>query len=74
MKKDNGFIGLLLLIIIALALLRYFLNWSIFDAAHSDQGVSTINYIKEVIGVMWSYLKIPTLYIWETVLTYLPPR
>ena len=74
MKKDKGFISGLILIIIALALLRYFFNWSIFDAANSEQGKNTINYIKEVLGVVWSYIKTPVLFIWDKILTYLPAR
>ncbi len=68
MRKDKGFIGWLILIIIALALLKYFLNWSIFDAAASEQGRNTINYIKDVLNFVWSYARIPVLFIWQKVL------
>jgi len=46
---NRGFIGLLILIIIALAALKYFLDWSIFDAADSEQGRNTIEYIKNIL-------------------------
>ena len=74
MRKDKGFIGWLVLIIIALALLKYFLNWSIFDAAASEQGRNTINYIKDVLNFVWSYARIPVLFIWQKVLELLPSR
>ncbi|MDO8729189.1 MAG: hypothetical protein Q7K26_04900 [bacterium] len=74
MNKDKGFIGLLLLIIIALALLKYFFNWSIFVAASSEQGRNTINYIKDVMGVIWSYIKTPVLFIWQMISALLPSR
>ena len=67
MKKDKGFISWLILIIIALALLKYFFNWSIFDAIASEQGRSTINYIREVLNTSWSYIKVPVMFIWQKV-------
>ncbi len=55
--RQKGFISWLILIIIALALLKYFFDWSIFDAVASEQGRNTINYIREVLNVVWSYVK-----------------
>lgn len=74
MKKDKGFIGGLILIIIALALLKYFFNWSIFDAANSEQGRNTINYTKDVLSVIWSYIKVPVLFVWQMIVALLPAR
>ena len=74
MKRDRGFIGGLILIIIALALLNYFFNWSIFDAANSEQGRNTINYIKDVLSVVWSYIKVPVLFVWQMIVALLPAR
>ncbi|HEY9582852.1 MAG TPA: hypothetical protein VJK09_00870 [Candidatus Paceibacterota bacterium] len=74
MKKDNGFISWLILIIVALALLKYFFNWSIFDAAASEQGRSTINYIRDVLNTTWSYIRTPVIFIWQRVLELLPIR
>jgi hypothetical protein len=67
MKKDDGFISWLILLIIALALLKYFFNWSIFDAANSEQGRGTILYIREVINLIWSYLAVPFTFLWREV-------
>jgi len=74
MKRDKGFVSWLILIVIALALLKYFLNWSIFDAANSEQGRNTINYIKDVLNAIWFYLRTPALFIWQMVVSLLPSR
>jgi len=72
--RQKGFIGQLILVVIALALLKYFFNWSIFDAANSEQGKMTINYIKDVLNIAWSYIRTPILFIWQKVIEYLPAR
>ncbi|MDO8569669.1 MAG: hypothetical protein Q7R89_02770 [bacterium] len=74
MKRDKGFVGWLILVVIALALLKYFFNWSIFDAASSEQGRNTINYIKDVLSVIWSYIKTPALFIWQMIVALIPSR
>lgn len=68
MKKDNGFIGILLLIIVGLTLAKYFFNWSIFDAAASEQGRGTIIYIRDVLNTAWSYIRDPIVLVWEKIL------
>ncbi len=72
--KQKGFISWLILIIIALALLKYFFNWSIFDAADSDQGRSTISYIRDILNLTWSYLETPIAWIWQRILELVPTR
>ena len=74
MKRDKGFISWLILIIIALALLKYFFDWSIFDAAASEKGRETINYIREVLNTVWSYIRVPVLFVWQKVLELLQSR
>ncbi len=54
---NRGFIGWLILIIIALALAKYFFDWSIFDAINSENGRETIEYMKNVIDVSWNWIK-----------------
>ena len=61
LNKEKGFIGTLLLIILGLAALKYFFNWSIFDALNSEQGRATAAYLKE----LFVYLKNFSLYIWS---------
>ena len=65
--RQKGFIGILILIIAALAALKYFLNWSIFDAAASEEGRSTIGYIRDVFNFVWSYLSFPVTFAWNEV-------
>ena len=57
----------LVLIIAALALLKYFFNWSIFDAAASEQGRTTISYIRDVLNTIWSYIGRPVTFAWQEV-------
>jgi len=55
-KQQGGFIGLIVLIIIALIVLKYLYNFSIFEAANSPQGQSTISYTQQVLGSIWSVI------------------
>jgi hypothetical protein len=64
MKKDRGFIGILLLIIIALVLLKYFFSFSIFDFAQSEEGREVLEYVKKVFVYLkellvraWNYIQ-----------------
>jgi hypothetical protein len=67
MKKQQGIIGLLILIIIALILLKYFLNWSVFDAANSSQGKDTIGYTQVLLNTIWNYIGAPLTFIWDKI-------
>lgn len=69
MKKDKGFIGIIILIIIALALLKYFLNWSIFEAAATPQGKETVGYTQNIVSTIWSYLSVPFHFVWDRILS-----
>lgn len=71
---NKGFIGWLVLIIIALALLNYFFNWSIFEALSSERGMDTLNYIKEIFATAWSYLKAPVTWLWDRILELIQTR
>lgn len=64
---NRGFIGTLVLIIVALAALKYFFNWSIFDAAASEEGRNTITYIRDVLNTVWSYIAAPVTFAWNEV-------
>ncbi len=67
---NRGFIGFFILIIIALAALKYFLDWSIFDAADSEQGRNTIEYIKNILNICWSYIRIPIFFLWDKIIEF----
>jgi len=69
--REKGFIsivGIVIIFFVALAALKYFLNWDIFDAAGSDQGQSTILYIRNIVNTIWSYIGAPVVFIWERVI------
>ena len=58
---------MILLIIVALAALKYFLNWDVFDAASSEQGRSTIDYIRDIINTVWSVIGYPVSLVWDNI-------
>ena len=66
-NRQGGFIGIIVLIIIGLALLKYFFNWSVFDAATSPQGHDTISYVRQVLNTIWLYLGTPVTFVWNQV-------
>ena len=59
---------MIVLIVIALIALKYFLNWSIFDAASSAQGQSTIGYIRDIFNTIWGYISAPVVFIWDKII------
>ena len=64
----RGFISWLILIIIALALLKYFFNWSIFEAIESEKGRNTVLYIRDALNTSWAYIKVPVIYVWQKIM------
>lgn len=66
-SKDGGLIGMIVLIVVALALLKYFLDWSVFEAASTPQGHETVSYTGQVIETIWSYLRVPIHFVWDKV-------
>ena len=67
MRTDRGFIGFILLIIIALILAKYFYNFSVFQAASSPQGQQTISYTQQILNAIWSVIT----FIWKSLQTLL---
>jgi hypothetical protein len=51
MKKDRGFVGLLLLVLVALVALKYFFDFSIFEWSRTDEGKGALIYLKDIL--MW---------------------
>lgn len=66
--KEKGFIMIIVIAIISLILLKYFLNWDIFDAAETEQGKSTILYIRDLFNLIWGYIANPVVFIWERII------
>lgn len=67
MSSKRGFVGTIILIIIALALLKYFLNWDVLDASQTSQGQTTIAYVKNVVNLVWGYISTPVLFVWQRI-------
>lgn len=59
--QNRGFIEIILLVIIALAALKYFFDFSIFEFFGSPEGQGTLYYIKEILA----WLKDAVLAIWN---------
>lgn len=62
-RGEKGFVGIIILIIIALVLLKYFFNWSIFEAAGTPEGKSTLSYLTDLLHWLrdlavsaWNYI------------------
>lgn len=67
-NREGGFITLIIFLIIALALLKYFFDWSIFDATDTPQGQETVSYTRQLIDTVWFYLKTPALWVFHNIL------
>ena len=66
-QEDRGFIEIVVLIIIALAALKYLLDWDIFDAAASEEGQGTISYLRKIFDTVWTYIGSPVTWTWNNV-------
>jgi hypothetical protein len=67
MKREQGFVGIIIIVIVALALLKYFVNFDIFAAADSQHGQETIGYTGQIFRTVWSYISTPVSYAWNQV-------
>lgn len=63
MKKQEGFIGLLFLILVALVALKYFFDFSIFEWSRTDEGHEALIYLKDILVwlkesllALWAYI------------------
>ncbi len=62
-SKNGGFIGMLILILLALVALKYFFGWSIFAWMSSDKGRDAVAYLwtllaglKDLVVTLWNYI------------------
>lgn len=68
MKKDQGFIKWILLIIVALIVLGYY-GFDVKKAIDAPTTQSNLNWFKETCIWIWNYiLRIPATFLWENVL------
>jgi hypothetical protein len=51
-EKDKGFVELVVIVIVALALLKYFFDFSVFEALSSEQGRATVGYVKDILNYL----------------------
>jgi hypothetical protein len=68
MKKNEGFISLIIIIVIALAAAKYFFGWSVLSAISSSEGQGTVGYLKDVWNVVWRYIGAPLNWAWDNVI------
>lgn len=62
-NKEQGFIQLVIVIIIALVAAKYFFDWSIFEAAGTAEGQGAMAYLKDILVwikdqllALWGYI------------------
>jgi hypothetical protein len=67
-RKNDGFISLIITIIIALALAKYFFDWSIFEALETEEGQGTVGYIRAIWDIVWKYIGSPLTWAWDQVI------
>ena len=66
--RQGGFLGLIVLIVIALVLAKYFYNLDVFQAADSEQGRATAGYMHQIFSTFWSYVGTPIVFMWQRIL------
>lgn len=58
---------MIILIIIALGLLKYFFDWSLVDFLKSEQGKNVASFLKGILDTAWHYLSKPLAFLWDEV-------
>jgi hypothetical protein len=71
---QKGFIGLLLVIIGALALANYYFDWSVFEFAKTEKGKEVVDYTRDLVALAWSYLSVPVNFILTKVMELIVSR
>jgi hypothetical protein len=68
MKKDQGFIKLIIIIVIAIIILG-FLGIDIKQVVESPTTQHNFSYVTQVLLYIWDhFLKVPAMFIWDTVI------
>jgi hypothetical protein len=69
MKKDQGFIKWIILIVIALIILGYF-GFNLRDAVEAPATRDNLSFFKDILLSVWNnILKVPALFVWEHVIS-----
>lgn len=69
MKKNRGFIKTIIIIVVALALLKYFFDFDILEFLRSDAVKNVFGTIWHIISTIWNdYLKESVAYVWNEII------
>ena len=65
MKKNQGFIKWIIIIVIALIILGYY-GFDVRKAIDAPATQSNLTYVQQIVANVWNhYLKVPVTYIWN---------
>lgn len=68
-NKEGGFIGTVVSIVVALAVLNFFFGWNVFEFLKSSGAVEIYSYIKDFLTIVWEkFLVYPAVWFWENVI------
>jgi hypothetical protein len=68
MKKDQGLVRWIILIVIAVIILGYF-GFNVRGAVNSPTTQDNLNFLKDTAVKIWDYvLRAPALWIWEVII------
>lgn len=69
MKSKRGFIKTIILIIIALAVLKYFFDINVLDFVRSESFQKVFGTIWDIVVAIWNdYLKASVEFVWEEII------
>lgn len=67
--KTKGFISLIITIVIALALAKYYFDFNIIDFLNSPKVVEVWTYIKKFFEIIWgNFIAEPFFYVWNEII------
>lgn len=65
---SKGFIGTIVIVVIGLALLKYFFDWNIIEFLKSPKVIETFYYIKKFIVLIWDkFVATPASFLWNDI-------
>jgi len=67
-RKMGGFIGLIIMLVVALAFAKYFFEWNVIDFIKNPKVLEVFIYIKKFILLAWNLILVkPVTFIWNEV-------
>jgi hypothetical protein len=67
-KNQQGFIGLIIVLIFALSLAKYVLHWDVIAFIKSAKFIEILTYIKKALLIVWKTLLVtPVTFVWNKV-------